>query len=88
MQLSDPIAGLLGKLFTYVNRTPLEKIEAHLAELSGAQSHNLASLARLLDRSTDESTAFAQRVLSAEDQERAAFLLDPIALADNARRRT
>jgi hypothetical protein len=76
VQLSDPITGLLGKLFTYVNRKPPEEIDADLTKLSDVQSRNLASLAMLLDRSTDESQAFAQRVLSAEDQQRAALLLD------------
>src|SRR5690606_24393083 len=74
IQLSDPVAGLLGKLFTYINRTSIEDIGADVSGLSARQHANLALLARLLDRSTDASPAFAQSVISDEDRHRAAFL--------------
>jgi len=77
VQLSDVVAGLLGKAFTYVNRTPHDELERDLAALSDQQRASLALLARLIDRSTDESPAFAHWVLSAEDQSRAALLLAP-----------
>jgi hypothetical protein len=76
IQLSDPVAGLLGKLFTYINRTPLDALEEELGGLSNRQQQSLTLLARLLDRSTDECPAFAQYVISAEDQKRAHYMLE------------
>jgi hypothetical protein len=76
IQLSDPVVGLLGKLFTYINRTPLDSIEEELERLSDQQQRSLVVLARLLDHSTDECPAFAQYVISAEDQQRAHFVLE------------
>ncbi|QDX26742.1 hypothetical protein FPZ54_12465 [Sphingomonas suaedae] len=76
VQLSDLVAGLLGKLFTYVNRTPLDELAEDMAELSDRQRRSLKLLSRLLDRSTDECPAFAQYVISAEDQQRADFVLN------------
>ena len=75
VQISDPVAGLLGKLFTYVNRTPLRDLEADMANFTDQQRGNLTLLARQLDASTDECPAFAQYVISAEDQQRASILL-------------
>lgn len=77
IQLSDVVAGLLGKAFSYVNQTPHEALSSDLEALSDQQRASLLLLSRLLDRSTDESPAFAHRVLSAEDQSRAALLLEP-----------
>lgn len=76
IQLSDPVAGLLGKLFTYINRTSIEEIGADMSGLSAQERVSLTLLARLLDRSTDASPAFAQFVISDEDRRRAAFLLE------------
>jgi len=43
--------------------------------LSAPQQRSLTLLAGLLDRSTDECPAFAQYVISSEDQKRAHFML-------------
>ncbi len=67
MQLSDPVAGLLGKLFTYLNRTPLNELREDMSELSSRQRRSLKLLSRLLEHSTDECPAFAQYVISAEE---------------------
>lgn len=75
VQLSDPVAGLLGKLFTYLNRTAINDIKTDLAGLSDPQKRGLSLLARLLDRSKDECPAFAHYIISAEDQRRAQFVL-------------
>jgi hypothetical protein len=50
--------------------------------MSAIQRRNLALLARVLDRSTDECPGFAQYVISTEDQRRASFLLEHIGLAN------
>lgn len=77
VQLSDVVSGFLGKLFSYVNRNPLETIETDVRNLDIVQSRNLARIAGLLDLSTDECPAFANYLLSLVDQERAGFLLNP-----------
>lgn len=82
VQLSDAVAGLLGKLFSYLNRTNMAELEKDTAGMSDIQLRNLALLARLLDRSTDECPGFAQYVISMEDRQRAAFLLEHIGLAN------
>ena len=82
VQLSDAITGLLGKLFTYVNRTGMPELEQAAAAMSAVQLRNLALLARLLDRSTKECPGFAQYVISIEDRHRAAFLLEYIGMAN------
>lgn len=76
IQLSDPVAGLLGKLFSYLNHTPLDVVEDDVDGLSARQQRSLTLLAGLLDRSTDECPAFAQYVISSEDQKRAHFMLE------------
>jgi|EndMetStandDraft_2_1072991.scaffolds.fasta_scaffold03607_2 hypothetical protein len=76
IQLSDPVAGLLGKLFSYLNHTPPAVLEDDVDGLSALQQRSLTLLARLLDRSTDECPAFAQYVISSEDQKRAHFILE------------
>lgn len=81
IQLSDPIAGLLGKLFSYVNQTSADQIALDLEQLSDRQQSTLALLARLLDRSIDASPAFAQYVISDADRRRAALLLEGDILA-------
>lgn len=81
IQLSDPIAGLLGKLFTYLNQTTADEIADDLARMGDRQRSSLALLARLLDRSTDVCPAFAQYVISDEDRRRASFMLESEILA-------
>lgn len=76
IQISDPLAGLLGKLFSHINRTPLGDLEAELEALSPQQRRSLALLARLLDASTDECPGFAQHIIADEDRRRASFLLE------------
>jgi hypothetical protein len=82
VQISDAAAGLLGKLFTYLNRTSMEVLELDTAVMSDIQLRNLSLLANLLDRSTDECPGFAQYIISMEDRQRAAFLLEHIGLAN------
>lgn len=76
VQISDSVAGLLGKLFTYLNRNPLDDLREDMAALSSRQRRSLKLLSRLLDRATDECPAFAQYVISTEDQRRAHFVLN------------
>lgn len=75
IQLSDVVVGLLGKMFTYLNRTPMAEIARDLDSLAGPQRACLQRLLRLLDRSTDECPAFAHYVLSLSTQQRAGLLV-------------
>lgn len=71
IQVSDVVAGLLGKFFSYVVSTEIDVVRADRAALSDLQTENLARLARLIDRATDENEAFAHRVMSLSDTHKA-----------------
>jgi len=75
VQISDVVVGLLGKLFSFLNETPGEELEALIEDLTPVQHHNLGLLNGLLDRSLAENEALAHFVVSAEDRFRAAILL-------------
>jgi hypothetical protein len=75
IQLSDCVAGLLGKLFTYLNRTPVDELEEDISGLSSQQERGLSLLSAMLDVSTNECPAFAHYIISAEDQRRAHLVL-------------
>lgn len=76
VQVSDVIAGLLGKFFSLIQRNDSDQLDAICETFSAQQETNLGLLKRLLDRSLEENKAFAHRVLSLEDQRRASLLLD------------
>lgn len=75
IQLADAVVGLLGRAFTYVNRTNITQIEDDLMALSDQQRRNLGLLVGAIDRSIEENSAFATYVISQEDRERMGFLL-------------
>jgi len=75
VQISDVVIGLLGKCFSYLNKTGQEDLLRARACLSPVQRASLEALATLLDRSADENAAFAHCTLSLEDQRRAAIFL-------------
>jgi len=76
IQLSDPMAGLLGKLFSHINRNPVDDLADQMANLTDQQQRSILLLAQLLDASTDECPGFVQFTISAEDRRRAGFVLD------------
>jgi hypothetical protein len=75
VQVSDALAGLLGKLFTYASNTPVDDIEAALASLNARQRGALDMLIGFLDRSIEECAGFAHYVVSLEDHQRRAAIL-------------
>lgn len=75
VQVSDVIAGLLGKFFTLVQVTDRDQLRSIRESVGNQQKTNLGLLKQLLDGSIEENKAFAHRVLSLEDQQRAAILL-------------
>ena len=64
IQVSDPLVGLLGKLFSYVSRAAPRQLVADRRSLTPAQRRTLAKLNALVDRSIEETPAMAQRVMS------------------------
>ena len=75
IQVSDAMAGLLGKFFTFVSRTNSADLTRARAAFTDRQNRGLDTLIRLIDRSIGECPAFAHYVVSLEDQERRASLL-------------
>lgn len=75
VQISDPMAGLIGKLLTYVIYTAPGIMLADRAKLSAAQRGNLRILSSLLDLSVAETPGFSNNVLALQDQRVAAWFL-------------
>lgn len=67
IQLSDVIAGLLGKLFNYLVLTDTAQIQNDVAVLDARQKSNLAKLGAHLTRAVEENKAFAHHVMSLTD---------------------
>jgi hypothetical protein len=76
VQIADAITGLLGKCFSFLNRSTLSDLNNTRLTLSPVQSRNLSLLAALIDRSIAENAAFASYVLSNADRCKSAFFLD------------
>jgi len=76
VQISDVIAGLLGKFFSMIHQQDLDELLHLRSVLNQQQRRNLALLRQLLDRSLKENKAFAHYVFSLHDCERAAFFLE------------
>lgn len=76
VQVSDVVVGLIGRLFTFVNRTELADLRRIRKALSQRQAHVVKGLADLVDRSIAASPAFIHTIVSLEDRRRAEFFLD------------
>lgn len=81
IQLSVPITGLLGKLFSYLGRTSDDELEDDISGLTDQQRRSLSLLAKLIDASTDICPGFAQCVISTEDRRRASFVIEEVGLS-------
>lgn len=78
VQISDPVAGLIGKFITYLVQTDEETLAEDRAALTPLQTENLAALNALMTRSNAETPAFFHHVLSLRDMNRAAQLLEDL----------
>lgn len=76
IQIADATVGLLGKFFTFINRTELDDLHGIKSQLSPRQIQTLSRLSKLINQSIDENSAFSNRVWSPQDDCKAAFLLD------------
>lgn len=70
VQISDPVAGLIGKFLTYLVQTDEKQLAADRAALTSQQFQNLSALNALLDRSNEETPAFLHKVMSLTDANR------------------
>jgi hypothetical protein len=75
IQISDVIAGMLGKFFSMLQRFGFEELADLRSSLNSQQERNLALLRQVFHRSLEENPAFAHFILSSEDQRRAALFL-------------
>ena len=62
VQASDPLVGLLGKLFSYITRTDVKQLVADRRALTQGQLRTLRKLNALLDRSGAETPALLHQV--------------------------
>ncbi|XHE56991.1 hypothetical protein L0Z66_18940 (plasmid) [Phaeobacter sp. BS34] len=70
VQVSDVMAGLLGKFFGFVNRTPAPDLNYARSQFTDRQKRGLKMLTHLISRSVEECPAFVHYVVSLEDQHR------------------
>ncbi|MDR6755407.1 hypothetical protein J2Y48_000692 [Mycoplana sp. BE70] len=75
VQVSDAMAGLLGKFFDFVHRNSSTDLAGAKATFSDRQKRGLETLIRLIGRSIKECPAFVHYVVSPEDQQRRVSLL-------------
>jgi len=76
IQVADVAVGLLGKAFTFFNRTKMSDLQDIRGTLSPVQTGNLSRLISLINQSIAENAAFSHQLLSHEDQRRAAFFFE------------
>ena len=67
IQISDVIAGLLGKYFTFINDNSASSLIEFKNCMSDIQCDNMRLLKALIDKSDSKSAAFLQSVTSLED---------------------
>ena len=75
IQVSDVIAGLLGKYFTFVRTKNYEDLRTIRARLNSRQKKNIELLARIISRSDLVSNGFFNTVVSVEEQQKHAYFL-------------
>lgn len=78
VQLSDVIAGFLGKYFTYIKDINSAKLTSDIASLSEMQRQCFQSLLLLIDRSDARSRAFFTFVNSDGERERHQYLCQTV----------
>lgn len=75
IQVADVVAGLLGKIFTFVNDVSDDELEEIIVGLSGSQREALDRLSVLLNHSIETCAGFAHHIVSLDAQQRRARLL-------------
>ena len=75
IQVADIVVGLLGKFFTFTNSTELYELSLIRSSLSATQRGTLSQFREVVNSAVSENPAFANRVLSLDDNGKAAFFL-------------
>ncbi len=70
IQISDVLMGLLGKMFTYINKTSYEDIDKDLFNLNEQQSKNLKLLNKLIDQSDSVNPGFFHSIDAGKELEK------------------
>lgn len=68
IQVSDVIAGFLGKYFTYLKDVTIEKLKADKEQLNTRQSETLLALRQLVDISDNQCRGFFHKATSDSEQ--------------------
>lgn len=75
IQISDVIIGLVGKLFTYINDTDFNELTNIKENLSTRQTKNFTTLAKLFEKSDNQSTALIHSIQSLIERDKLVLLL-------------
>lgn len=75
IQISDVIIGLVGKLFTYINDTDFNELTNIKENLSTRQVKNITTLAKLFEKSDNQSTALIHSIQSLIERDKLVLLL-------------
>lgn len=75
VQVSDAVAGLLGKVFTFLNDASDDDLSDTVAALSDRQREALERLSGLLNRSVETCAGFAHHIVALDAQQRRERLL-------------
>lgn len=78
IQISDVVAGFLGKYFSFICATDDDKLIEIRQSLGRQQATNLSLLYELLERSNGENLVFAHAVMSNRDRKMAEAFREPI----------
>ncbi|GGE42315.1 hypothetical protein GCM10011367_16300 [Marinicauda pacifica] len=70
IQISDVVAGLIGKMYTWLVQTPAEEVVTARASLDGVALKNAELLRDLIDASDEANIAFLHHVISTRDLEK------------------
>jgi hypothetical protein len=75
IQISDVIIGLIGKLFIYINDTNFNELTKLKENLSLIQVKNFTTLAKLFEKSDNQSTALIHSIQSLIERDKLVLLL-------------
>jgi len=70
IQISDVLMGLLGKMFTYINKVTHEDLNKELSNLNDQQSKNLKLLNKLVDQSDAVNPGFFHSIDATKELEK------------------
>ncbi|TCR97798.1 DUF3800 domain-containing protein [Rhizobium sp. BK418] len=83
IQISDVVAGFLGKYFSFICATDDDTLGENRHTLTPQQETNLSLLHELLERSNDENLVFAHAVMSNRDRMMAEAFREPNRLVED-----